>query len=153
MTDDALDRLRTAVPPGLQIPPPVFTEMRAEVVGYEEGRSMRVRFPFDARYANPAGIMQGGAIAAAIDNTLGPLSYLVAPPGVTTQLNLSYLRPVTPDLAYYEVEARLDERTRHTLYMSARVTDPEGNVLVLAQATQFILPQRKRDGETSGADR
>ena len=145
MTDDALGKLLAAVPPGLQIPPPIFTEMKAEVVGYEEGSSMTVRFPFDDRYANPAGVMQGGAIAAAIDNTLGPLSYLVAPPGVTTQLNLSYLRPITPDLEYYEVEARLDERTRHYLFMSARVTDPEGNVLVLAQATQFILPQRSKD--------
>jgi acyl-coenzyme A thioesterase PaaI-like protein len=53
--------------------------MRAKVVGYVEGESMTVRFPFDVRFTNPMGVMQGGMIAAAIDNALGPLSYLVAP--------------------------------------------------------------------------
>ncbi len=79
-------------------------------------------------------------IAAAVDNTLGPLSYLVAPPSVTTQLSLSYLRPVGPDTAWIEVEGRLEERTRQHLFFSARVTGPEGRVLVLAQATCYVLP-------------
>jgi acyl-coenzyme A thioesterase PaaI-like protein len=62
---------------------------------------------------------------------------------VTTQFNLSFLRPVSPDLPYFEVEARLDERTRRYLFLSARVADPTGRTLVLAQVTCFILPQRK----------
>ncbi len=135
MLPDLLARLQDHAPPGLQIPPPAFTEMGAEIVGYTEGESMTVRFPFDARFTNPAGVMQGGMIAAAIDNALGPFSYLLAPPSVTTQFNLTFLRPVSPDLPYFEVEARLDDRTRQYLFLSARVTDPGGRVLVLAQAT------------------
>ena len=146
-TDDVLDRLRDLAPAGFQIPPPVFTEMRAAVVAFDEGAAgtgavLRVRFPVEERFANPAGVMQGGMIAAAIDNTIGPLSYLVAPPSVTTQLNVSYLRPIPPALGHFEVEGRFDERTRQYLFFSARVTDPKGRVLVLAQATCLVLPRR-----------
>lgn len=137
-----LDQLRENAPDGFRIPPPVFEEMEAEVVGYDEGERLRVRFPVRERYQNPAGMMQGGAIAAAVDNTIGPLSYLVAPPSVTTQLNLSYLRPVPPSMPYIEVEATFDERTRQYLYFSARVLDPNGRVVALAQATCVVVPTR-----------
>lgn len=144
MTDDVLDLLRARADEGFTIPPPVFTEMGAEVVGYDEGEALRVRFPVEQRFANPAGVMQGGMIAAAIDNTIGPLSYLVAPPSVTTQLSLSYLRPVPQRLEFFEVEACLDERTRQYLFFSARATDPRGRTLVIAQATHVVMPQRQR---------
>lgn len=144
MTDAVLDLLRARADAGLMIPPPVFTEMGAEVVGYDEGEALRVRFPVEARFTNPAGVMQGGVIAAAIDNTIGPLSYLVAPPSVTTHLSLSYLRPVPQRLEHFEVEARLEERTRQYLFFSARATDPRGRTLVLAQATHHVMPQPKR---------
>lgn len=137
-----LDQLRANAPDGFRIPPPVFEEMEAEVVGYAEGERLRVRFPVRERYQNPAGMMHGGALAMAVDNTIGPLSYLVAPPSVTTQLNLSYLRPVPPETPWIEVEATFDERTRQHLFFSARVTGPGGRVLVLAQATCLVMPAR-----------
>ena len=144
-TPNPLRRLRENAPGGFRIPPPVFEEMEAEVVGYDEGERLRVRFPVRERWQNPARVMQGGAIAAAIDNTLGPLSYLLAPPSVTTQFNLTYLRPITPDLPWFEVEGQLDERTGRYLHFSARVTDPDGRALVLATATALILPRRTGD--------
>ena len=75
-------RLPTGVP--LQIPPPCLTDMQGEPVAYVEGESLAMRFPVLARYQNPIGHMQGGFIVAALDNTLGPFSYLIAPPSVTT---------------------------------------------------------------------
>jgi uncharacterized protein (TIGR00369 family) len=137
-----LDHLHANAPDGFRIPPPVFEEMEGEVVDYAEGERLRVRFPVRERYENPAGMMQGGAIAAAVDNTIGPLSYLVAPPSVTTQLNLSFLRPVPPEMPHVEVEATFDERTRQHLFFSACVLDPEGRVLALAQATCAVVPTR-----------
>jgi len=35
--------------------------------------------------------MQGGMIAAAVDNTIGPLSFLVAAPNVTRRLEMKYI--------------------------------------------------------------
>ena len=51
-------------------------------------------------------------IVAAIDNTLGPLSFLVALPSVTTQLNTSYIRPVTAQVVHIIITGRVLERTR-----------------------------------------
>jgi uncharacterized protein (TIGR00369 family) len=120
--------------------------MGAEVVSYEEGAALTVRFPFDERFTNPMGVMQGGMIGAAVDNTIGPLSFLVAPPSVTTQFNLTFLRPVKPALDHFLVEARLTERTRQYLFFSARVTAPEGAALALAQATCYILSKQDDGG-------
>ena len=67
--------------------------MEGEFVDYQEGQTLSVRFPVKERYQNAIGHMQGGMIVATIDNTLGPLSFLVAPPSVTTQLNTSVHPP------------------------------------------------------------
>ena len=88
MTDaaDINALLRARLPAGvpLQIPPPCLGDMQGEPVEYVEGQSLAMRFPVLPRYANPLGHMQGGYIVAALDNTLGPFSYLIAPPSVTS---------------------------------------------------------------------
>ncbi len=127
----------------LQIPPPCSEEMRTEFVAFDEvERRLAARFPVEARYQNPLGYMQGGFVTAAIDNTLGPLSYLVAPPSVTLQLATQFLRPVAPDTKQIIVHGQVDEMTKRYLFMSARVLDSQERVLAIAQATAQILPPR-----------
>ena len=89
------------------IPPPVFTSMQGEFVeaALDEG-VLVTRFPVLRDYLNPYGAVQGGIVAAAVDNTLGPLSMLVAPPNVTRTLEMKYSRPVTPDLESITVKAK-----------------------------------------------
>lgn len=136
--------LRARLPDGapLQIPPPCLLDMQGEPVEYVEGQSLAMRFPVLPRYRNPIGYMQGGFIVAALDNTLGPFSYLIAPPSVTTSLNTQYLRPVTPDLPHITCHARLMERTRHHLFLAGEVRDEAGSVLAMCQAVCQILPQK-----------
>jgi acyl-coenzyme A thioesterase PaaI-like protein len=58
-----------------QFPPPVFTTMQGEFIALDlDHQSLTTRFPVDERYLNPYGLLQGGIIAAAVDNTFGPLS-------------------------------------------------------------------------------
>jgi uncharacterized protein (TIGR00369 family) len=129
---------------GLKIPPPCFEEMHGEYVAFEEAQRVLVtRFPVESRYQNPLGYMQGGFITAAIDNTIGPLSYLVAPPSVTVQLSTQYLRPVGPDTGHITVHGRVDEMTKSYLYLSARVLDARDRVLAMAQASCQLLPPRE----------
>jgi uncharacterized protein (TIGR00369 family) len=128
----------------LKIPPPCFEEMKGEYTSFEEElRILVARFPVEPRYQNPLGHMQGGFLAAAIDNTLGPLSYLVAPPSVTLQLATQFLRPVAPDTPHILVHGKVDEMTKSYLYLSARVLDPNGRMLAIAQASCQILPPRE----------
>ena len=120
----------------LQLPPPCYEDMEAEAVSYDEdAETLIVRMPVRERYQNPMRLMQGGFLCAAIDNTLGPLSFLVAPPSVTTQLTTQFLRPVDPSIEYIEVEGRLAERAGRQLFLEATVRLPNGKTAARAQAT------------------
>lgn len=141
-SDELLEKFRKRFDysTGVEIPPRVFLDMEGEFTAYDEQEQrLTARFPVLERYHNPLGVMQGGMIAAAIDNVLGPLSYLAAAPSVTTQLNISFIKAVERGTEYIEVTARVDEHTRRFLFMSARVCDPQGDVLALAQASFMIL--------------
>lgn len=132
-----LERLPGDVP--LQIPPPCLLDMQADPVAFEEGQSLSIRFPVLDRYRNPLGHMQGGFLAAALDNTIGPFSYLIAPPSVTTQLNISYLRPIDARQDSILCVARLTARTRRQLHIAGEVRDAEGKIAVLAQSVSQLV--------------
>ena len=122
------------------MPPPVFTAMQGEFVAYDPDRAtLTARFPILESYLNPYGTMQGGMIAAAVDNTLGPLSMLVAPPNVTRQLGLTYSRPITLDARQILVTARLCGRDGLRLHLRAEVTDLDGHRLARAKAVHWIV--------------
>ncbi len=124
----------------LAIPPPCFQEMSPEVVAYEaEARRLTLRFPVEERWLNPAGMMQGGFLNAAVDNTFGPLSYLVAPPSATTHMNTTFIRPVTRQDAYIEVTARVVTQTRQQIHLAAEVRNPAGKLVAVVTASQTFL--------------
>lgn len=130
----ALLKARLPADPPLALPPPCLTDMQGEPLDFEDGIALRMRFPVLARYRNPLGFMQGGYVAAALDNTIGPFSYLIAPPSVTSQLNLSYLRPIGPDVPELICIARVTERATKTLYLTGEARLPNGKLAVLAHA-------------------
>lgn len=129
---------------GLRLPPPVFLEMGGEFVDIDlTTKTVELRFPVVERYQNPMGNMQGGIIAAVVDNAIGPLSFLVAPPSVTKTLHMEYVRPVTPDLAHVLVTARCEEVGEREATFTAVVMSTEGQELARATAVHVIL-QKKR---------
>lgn len=122
------------------MPPPCFLEMDAQVVDYDaEARTLRIRFPVQERWLNPAGVMQGGFLTAAVDNTFGPLSYLVAPPSVTTHMDTTFIRPVTPRDGHIIVTARVVAQTRQQIHLAAEVHNPKGKLVALATSSQVFL--------------
>jgi acyl-coenzyme A thioesterase PaaI-like protein len=140
---EAMNRaLLARLPPGLQIPPPCLTVMQAEPREWRDGESLTVRFPVLAAWQNPLGYMQGGFIVAALDNTLGPFSYLIAPPSVTSRLAIDYLRPVPPKMDWIECTARLMQRTSRNLYLAGEVVGADGKVIALGQSTCQIVGER-----------
>jgi acyl-coenzyme A thioesterase PaaI-like protein len=121
-------------------PPPVFHAMQGEILEFDLAAGyLAVRFPVLESYLNPYGTMQGGMIAAAVDNTLGPLGVLVASPNVTRHLEMKYSRPVTLDMGYILVEARLLERKGHRLFFKADVRSQDGLRLARSKAVHWIL--------------
>ncbi len=122
------------------IPPPVFEDMQGEFVQYDAEEGWLItRFPVLERFCNPYGTMQGGMLAAAIDNTLGPLSMLVAPPNVTRRLEITYNRSVSPDMGHITIEAQFVDADEKKLHFTARVRDPQGNLLARARATHWVV--------------
>lgn len=121
-------------------PPPVFMMMKGELLAIDMEQGMlKARFPVSENYLNPYGAMQGGMIAAAVDNTLGPLSVAVAPPNVTRTLEMKYSQPVTPDMGYIVVQARLVERKDRWLFFEARVSSSDGRKLATCKAAHYLI--------------
>lgn len=127
----------------LQLPPPVFLEMGGEFVAFDAvSRSLTVRFPVQERFQNPMGYMQGGMIAAAVDNVIGPLSFMVAPPNVTKTLEMTYLRPVPASLEQITVTARLVAAEGRELLFEAEVRRGADTMLAKAVARHHIIRPR-----------
>ena len=125
-----------------RVPPPAFEAMQGEFLAYDaEAGTLTARSPILDHYLNPYGGMQGGMVAAAIDNAFGPLSNLVAPPNVTRRLEIKYSRPVTPDLGYVLVKARFLEQDGRWLHFKADVRDEGGTLLARARATHWIVDE------------
>jgi acyl-coenzyme A thioesterase PaaI-like protein len=121
-------------------PPPVFAAMEGEFLALDlDAGFLTARFPVLEGHLNPYGIMQGGMVAAAVDNTLGPLSVLVAPPNVTRRLEMTYSRAVTLDVGYIVVTARFLERKGRRLFFRADVRSREGLRLARSKAVHWIV--------------
>jgi acyl-coenzyme A thioesterase PaaI-like protein len=122
------------------IPPPSFLEMGAVFVDFDEVAGWLItRFPVREAYMNPYGAMQGGFIAAAVDNTLGPLSMLVAPPNVTRRLEMKYSRAVTSEMAEIIVRAEFLGQDGKWLDFKAEVRSPGGDLLARCKAKHWIV--------------
>jgi acyl-coenzyme A thioesterase PaaI-like protein len=121
-------------------PPPVFSAMQGEFLDYDPVQeSLVVRFPVLENWLNPYGTMQGGMVAAAIDNTIGPLSALIAPANVTRHMEVKYSRSITTAIGSIVVVAQLIERKARWLTFYAEVNDLQGQRLAKAKAKHWIL--------------
>ena len=128
--------------PILQFVSPVFVAMQGEFLDFDLANgSLTARFPVIEDYLNPFGTMQGGMVAAAVDNTLGPLSVLVAPPNVTRRLEMTYSRPITPQVGHIVVVGKLLEREGRRLFFRAHVRDEAGLPLARAKAVHWIVDE------------
>ncbi len=122
------------------MPPPVFISMEAEFITIDPDKAMvEIKLPVPYSSLNPFGTMQGGIIAAAIDNAIGPLSMIVGPISFTRDMELKYKKPVKGVYEYIIVRANLTEKKNRRLFFSAEVLDPEGNILVIARAINWIV--------------
>ena len=128
----------------IQIPPPAFDDMEGEIVKFDQEDSLlTVRFPILQKYLNPFGNMQGGMIAAAVDNAVGPLSMLMAPPNFTRNLEMKYKKAINLGLGHITVIAKFVQRKKRFLYFEATVLDNLGDKLATAKAVNWIIEKNK----------
>jgi acyl-coenzyme A thioesterase PaaI-like protein len=118
--------------------------MMGELLDYDpDTRTLTGRFPVMARYKNPYKVMQGGMIAAAMDNVLGPLSVLVAPANLTREMIIKYKKPVSEEFAYIVIKAWVEKLEPPYLWLAARVESEDGVLFARAKARHFILEHER----------
>lgn len=104
----------------------------------EEG-TIAVSFTAKDDFTNPAGDVQGGILAAMLDDALGPAvvvksgGTLYAP---TIQLDIQFLRPVKPGPV--RVEARCVQLGRTIAFMEGRLYAGDGTLSATATATARV---------------
>jgi len=139
--EEIMQQLSDALPKGadLTLPPPCFTKMDGLFLDYVPEHSMLCSFPAKQDYGNPLGHVQGGFIAAAIDNTFGPFSLLITgKPCASVTMNLAFIRPLKAGAGDMTVEARLLQQTKSLLFLNAKVSNAEGRTVCTASTTMVI---------------
>lgn len=129
-----------------EVPPPSFVTMQGQFleINPEEGKLI-ARFPVLPAFRNPYGAMQGGMIAAAIDNAIGPLSMLYSPPNVTRRMEIKYSRPVDDQIQAIHVHAQFVEQQDAWLRFRADVRSDAGVLLARARSRHWILTEHAAD--------
>ena len=121
-------------------PPPAAAFLGWELLSEhpEEGR-IEIAFTADERMLNPRGTVQGGFVAAMLDDTMGPA--LVSMSGGTVMpssidLNVSFIRPVKPGRIIGR--GRVVRQGRSVVFLEGELFDTDGNLL--ARGTSSALP-------------
>jgi uncharacterized protein (TIGR00369 family) len=118
-------------------------------VSPEEG-TIEVAFTATEAFLNPAGVIQGGFLAAMLDDTLGPALVAGLSPGdfaPTTDLHVQFLRPARPGRLLGR--GRVVRRGRDVGFLAGELLDEEGAIVATATATVQIRPQMLQDREAA----
>ncbi len=130
MKNNILQKLLQLVPfeTNMELPPKVFVDMEGEFIEFIENEKLVARFPNKERYMNPFGFMQGGILVAAMDNVISPLSYVVAPPSITKEINSTYKRPIKQSDRFISVIATVIEKTTTYISLQAELMNEKGKL-------------------------
>jgi uncharacterized protein (TIGR00369 family) len=101
--------------------------------------TIEVSFTASEQFLNPAGDVQGGFLAAMLDDTLGPA--LVATLGdtewaPTLDLQVQFLRPAKP--GPLRGRGRVVRRGRDIAFLAGELCGPSGDVIATATATAAV---------------
>ncbi len=123
----------------LRIPPPTFQVLGAELLEAADGRA-RVRFVPGHDTTNPADLVQGGILAACLDDVMRPAVFSLGREGffVTVSMTVSFLGKAEPGHALVG-EATVVRTGRRHLYVEARlVRESDGAEVARAIATSLL---------------
>jgi uncharacterized protein (TIGR00369 family) len=118
--------------------PPVAKLLGWEALDLQPGYA-KVRFVARPEFCNPTGAIQGGLLAAMLDDTMGPAGFTTLEAGQfapTLELKMNFLRPAAPGILIGE--GRLVHRTKRVLFLEGTLATEDGEVLATATATATL---------------
>ena len=121
-------------------PPPAAALLGWKATEAEPGR-IRVEFQAKEAFYNPAGVVQGGFLAAMLDDTMGPAATTLLAPGeitATLEMKVSFLRPARAGRLVGE--GRVVHKGRSIVFMEGSLTAEDGSLIATATTTARIVP-------------
>jgi uncharacterized protein (TIGR00369 family) len=129
---------------GRVAPPPAATLLGWKLVAVDpEAGTIEVAFIATEQFLNPIGVVQGGLLAAMLDDTLGPALVATLGPGQfapTADLHVQFLRPARP--GRLTGRGRVVRRGKDIAFMAGELSDDSGQVVAAATATAQIRAVR-----------
>lgn len=122
----------------------------AELLGWEvvEARPadgwIRMRFEGRPEFVNPAGYIQGGLLAAMLDDTMGPAMFAYSEGRFftpTIEMHVSFLAPARPGPIYGE--GQVIQAGRSIAFLEGKLMDLNGVVLARATASARMVAASK----------
>jgi uncharacterized protein (TIGR00369 family) len=119
-----------------------------------EAGTIEVAFTASEQFLNPAGVIQGGFLAAMLDDTLGPALVATLGPGLfapTTDLHVQFLRPARP--GRLTGRGRMARRGREVAFLAGELLDDAGQIVATAVATAQVRALPAGDGPVGDGQR
>ncbi len=107
-------------------------------------REIALEFDAAQAFANPTGAIQGGFIAAMMDEAMSTCAIIasnVTMNAPTLEMKVSFLRPLFIGKA--RAEARILKWGKSTCFVEAELYDPAGELVAKASATQAPKPFKR----------
>jgi uncharacterized protein (TIGR00369 family) len=129
---------------GRSPPPPAASTLGFKLLEIDERKgTVRVQFSARPEFVNPIGVIQGGFLAAMLDDTLGPA--LVATLGKhefapTIELKVNFVRPA--QVGTLIGTGRVVARGGSIAFLAGELSTEQGELVATATATARIVTPR-----------
>jgi uncharacterized protein (TIGR00369 family) len=129
---------------GRRAQPPAAKLLGFELLAIDESQgTIRVRFTARPEFTNPIGVVQGGFLAAMLDDTLGPaLQSTLAPDqfAPTLELKVNFIHAAKPGALI--CEGRVVSRGGSIAFLAGELRTEDGELVATATATARIVVPR-----------
>ena len=106
-----------------------------------EAGTIEVGFTASEAFANPTGAVQGGFVAAMLDDTMGPAVFAMGRGEIfapTLDLNVSFLKPARPGA--FVGKGRVVSLGKTIAFLEGELYDSEGALVARSTATARVMP-------------
>jgi len=128
----------------MQVPPNCDLTLGMVCVDKSDPGTTVWRMPADERFTNPAGVLQGGFLAACCDSAMGASSVTSVGDrkvfSANVELKVSFLAPVRPG-GFLTCTSRVIAGGSRVAFVEAELTDDSGRLVAKASST-YLLTQR-----------
>ncbi|MBP6116418.1 MAG: PaaI family thioesterase [Neisseriaceae bacterium] len=118
--------------------PPIHHTLGGQVLAWDAAQQrLAVQYEALPAYVNPRGQVQGGMLAAMLDDGMGVLAMLASAPAAATSINLTldFFKPCVPGQVL--VKCRLKKQGSRVLHLEAEAW--QGETLVARSTANFLL--------------